>query len=167
VGRGAAQGDLSRLLGADVPPAPPVEVQVAAADARFQLIGVVSPRAAQAGHEGLALIAVDGKPARALRVGAVVDGRNVLQAVGAGSATLGPRDGAAWVVLSLAPPAGAQPLRSLATARPRAQLTEEQLFVQRQQQQFQEEQMQNQGPYPASPLPLSNGPAQAEPGKPR
>ena len=98
------RADLTRLLGVDS--SPPV-AQVAAEpapDARFQLIGVVAPRNAAAAREGLALIAVDGKPAKAYRVGAVVDGENVLKSVAARGATLGPRDGAALVALNIAPP---------------------------------------------------------------
>ncbi len=102
----AARGDLSRLLGVDAP-APVAVAEEPAADARFQLIGVVSPLATRAAGEGLALIAVDGKPAKAFRVGAVIDGQTVLQAVGARSAKLGPRDGAAQVALNIAPPAPA------------------------------------------------------------
>jgi len=100
----AARADLGVVLGADPPPDAVAAAAEVAADARFQLIGVVSPRATQAAREGLALIAVDGKPPKAFRVGAVVDGSTVLQAVAARGATLGPRDGAAVVALTLAPP---------------------------------------------------------------
>ena len=107
------RGDLSRLLGVEAPVAV-VAANEPAPDARYQLVGVVTPRAAKAAGEGLALIAVDGKPARAFRVGAVVDGSTVLKTVAARGATLGPRDGAALVALNLAPPApaatGALPL---------------------------------------------------------
>ena len=101
-GAAAPHGDLTRLLGADPPPA--AVAAEPAPDARFQLVGVVSPRPNQAPREGLALIAVDGRPAKVFRVGAVVDGQNVLQAVGLRNATLGPRDGAALVALNIAPP---------------------------------------------------------------
>jgi len=101
-------GDLSRLLGNDPPPPPPEAVPAEpAADARFQLIGVVSPPARQAAREGVALIAVDGQPAKAFRVGAVVEGNNVLQTVAARGVTLGPRNGPALVALNLPPPAPA------------------------------------------------------------
>ena len=102
-----AGGDLTRLLGADAPPPVAATAPEPAADARFQLIGVVSPRGAQAAREGLALIAVDGKPAKAFRVGAAVDGDNVLQSVVARGATLGPRGGAALVALRITPPEAA------------------------------------------------------------
>ncbi|MDE2368373.1 MAG: hypothetical protein KGN16_05320 [Burkholderiales bacterium] len=99
-----ARTDLTRLLGVDAPPPQAVE---AAADARFHLVGVVAPRGNSAAAQGLALIAIDGKPARAYRVGAVVDGQNVLQKVGPRDASLGPRGGAALVALNIPPPAPA------------------------------------------------------------
>jgi general secretion pathway protein C len=101
-----AGGDLSRLLGVDAPVVEETEAEPVADD-RFQLIGVVAPRSAQAGAEGLALISVDGNPPRAYRVGAAVDGEQILQAVQARGATLGPRGAAATVALELPPPAPA------------------------------------------------------------
>ena len=101
----AARGDLTRLLGADAPAA--TATSEAAADARFNLVGVLSPRAPQAAREGVALIAVDGKPARAFRVGTLVDGQNVLQSVHARGADLGPRNGPSLIALKIAPPAPA------------------------------------------------------------
>ena len=103
-----ARGDLTRLLGNDPPP-PPVAAAAPepAADARFKLVGVVSPRSPQAAREGVALIAVDGKPPRAYRVDAVVAEPHVLQGVEPRGATLGPRGGAALIALKLPPPAPA------------------------------------------------------------
>jgi general secretion pathway protein C len=101
------RGDLTRLLGADAVVAAAADAPQPAADARYALVGVVSPRSPQAAREGLALIAVDGKPAKAFRVGAQVDGQNVLQSVGARSATLGPRGGASLIALNIAPPQAA------------------------------------------------------------
>lgn len=95
------QSDLTRLMGAD----PVAEVRAEAAvpsDSRFKLIGVVAAPSAQAVAKSLALIAVDGKPARAFRVGAAVDGDLVLQAVSARGVELGPSGGAAAVKLDLA-----------------------------------------------------------------
>ena len=103
----AARGDLTRLLGVDPPPPVAVKAPVPAADARFKLVGVVSPRSPQAAREGLALIAVDGKPPRAYRVGALVEDPHVLQAVNPRGATLGPVDGPALVALKLPPPSSA------------------------------------------------------------
>ena len=104
---GAPHGDLSRLLGVDRPPEAPPEAPVAAPDPRFQLVGVVSPRSSRAADEGLAVIVVDDKPARAYRIGAVVDGQTVLQSVNPRGASLGPKGGAAAVALDLPPPAAA------------------------------------------------------------
>ena len=101
------RGDLSRLLGADPVVPRAAAASVAAADARFNLLGVVSPRAARAGAEGVALIAVDGQRPKAYRVGAVVDGDNVLQAVQPRGATLGLPGGPGLIALNLAPPASA------------------------------------------------------------
>jgi general secretion pathway protein C len=101
---GLARADLTRLLGVDPPPAEVLAAAEPPADARFHLLGVVSAHSPQAAREGLALIAVDGKPARAYRVGALVDGNNVLKTVAARGVTLGPADGTAVVALNIAPP---------------------------------------------------------------
>ena len=103
VGAAAApRGDLARLLGA----APlrevagmPVVVESPLAS-RFKLLGVAAPR--QGGdRNGLALIAVDGKPARSFAVGAAVDGDMLLQSVHARGAKLGVRGAAPQVTLEL------------------------------------------------------------------
>jgi general secretion pathway protein C len=104
---GVPRGDLTRLFGTDAPPPVAAAAPEPAPDSRFTLLGVVSPRSPQAAREGLALIAVEGKPPRAFRVGAVVDGTHVLKTVNARGATLGPQDGAATIALNLAPPAPA------------------------------------------------------------
>lgn len=101
----AARGDLTRLLGA-----PPVEATVAAAtpeaSSRFRLLGIVAPkhgRSSAASHGGVALIAVDGKPARAYAVGAHLDGDLVLQAVSLRTASIVSAQGAQTVVLEIPP----------------------------------------------------------------
>lgn len=100
-------GELTRLFGPD-----PVETEESPeevpAAARFQLLGVVAPKNEQsAGRTGVALIAVDGKPPHAYRVGAAVDGELVLKAVRQRGADLGARGGPASVALTIAalPPA--------------------------------------------------------------
>ena len=103
----ALRGDLTRLLGADAPAPVAVAAPAPAADARFALIGVVNPKAAQAAREGLALIAVDGKPPRAYRVGASIEGTHVLKSVSARGAMLGLKDSEAQFALSIAPLAAA------------------------------------------------------------
>jgi general secretion pathway protein C len=99
----AARGDMTRLLGNDLQPVATAEAPLPATDTRFQLVGVVSPRAERAAGEGLALIAVDGKPAKAYRVGSTVEGETVLHGVSARGAALGPRGQAATVALEIAP----------------------------------------------------------------
>ena len=76
---------LARLLGAE-PAAPGMAAPVASLASRFALVGVLSGR--QSGG-GAALIAVDGKPAKPFRVGAVVDQGLMLQALGPRQAQLG------------------------------------------------------------------------------
>lgn len=97
-----ANADMSKLFGIEIAPlvAAPTAPTV---DARFQLVGVVAPRSSAAGSQGVALIAIDGKPARAYRVGAVIDGATVLQAVQSRGAVLGPRGGAPLATLRLPP----------------------------------------------------------------
>lgn len=119
------KGDLTRLFGVDETPpmaAGPAGAPAASADARFRLIGVVAPRSLAAQGEGLALIAMDGKPPRAYRVGTAVDGDMVLLAVHSRGASLGPRGQPAQVDLSLPalPPPATGSLSSLGSA-PQAQ----------------------------------------------
>lgn len=125
---GAFKGDLSRLFGSEAEPTVPTlgDAPVAAENARFELIGVVAPHATAQRAEGLALIALDDKPPRAYRVGAVVDGEMVLQSVHARGALLGPPGQPAQLTLelpALPPPATGVPasvggLRGAARAAP-------------------------------------------------
>jgi general secretion pathway protein C len=69
----------------------------------------------------LALIAVDGKPARGFKVGAAVDGEIVLQSVHPRGAALGSRDAPPQVRLELPPlPAAATSNRPPGAAMPAA-----------------------------------------------
>jgi general secretion pathway protein C len=104
---GAVRGDLTRLLG--VTPAvvadevAPVQPELAA---RFKLVGVMAPRpaAASAGSlQGVALIAVDGKPAKAYAVGTRLDGDMVLQSVSQRGAAIGMPQADATLRLELPP----------------------------------------------------------------
>ncbi len=104
VGKSApVRGDLTRLFGT----APIVAVTAEAAPeapSRFKLVGVMAPRsnpAQQVPAYGLALIAVDGKPAKAFAVGARLDDGLILQSVGHRSATIGPAQGERSVLLEL------------------------------------------------------------------
>jgi general secretion pathway protein C len=114
-GAAAPRGDLTRLFGAapvrdDGGPNPSVDTPLSS---RFRLLGVAAPR--QGGElTGLALIAVDGKPARSYAVGKPVDGDLLLQSVHARGARLGAKGAAPQVTLELPllpPPAtGSLPL---------------------------------------------------------
>ena len=102
----AARGDLARLFGAApvaLAAAPTPEPGLAS---RFRLYGVMAPKANQAApaSHGLALIAVDGKPARPYAVGAAVDADLVVQSGSLRTAAIGPPRGAAAVTLERAPP---------------------------------------------------------------
>jgi general secretion pathway protein C len=93
-----AAGDLAPLLG--TPPAKPVaEVAAVAADSRFRLLGVVAPRAGQV--NGLALVSVDGKPARAVAVGREIEPGLRLLAVSQREADFGQTRGAPVFKLAL------------------------------------------------------------------
>jgi general secretion pathway protein C len=111
---------------------PPVATQAAAPQAsRFKLVGVMAPLDASAASPGakgkgaalgVALLSTDGKPARAYRVGAAVDGDWVLQAVSQRGAQLGPRGEAASLQLELPalPPAATGNLRGADNVPPGA-----------------------------------------------
>ena len=99
VGAPAVGGDLTRLFGAPEPVAPPPTDAPVPADARFKLLGVVAPVAGQ--RSGLALISVDGKAARAVGVGGVVDGDLAVVSVSHRRVELGPRGGGNTMTLEL------------------------------------------------------------------
>ena len=113
-------GDPGRVLGVDAPVGAPAVAPQLPADPRFRLIGVVAPRGAGADAAGVALIATDGRPPKAYRVGAAVDGELVLLSVRSRGASLGPRGQAPQVDLQL--PALPPPSSSGAAARPAAPL---------------------------------------------
>jgi general secretion pathway protein C len=80
-----------------------VQAAVAPEASRFKLLGVVAAPPAVSRAQGVALIAVDGKMARAFRVGAAVDGDLVLQSVQPRAVSIGPRGSEARVSLELPP----------------------------------------------------------------
>jgi general secretion pathway protein C len=82
---------------ASVPPS--AVTRQPAAVSRYQLSGVLA--STTAGGPSIALIAVDGAAARAVRVGAPVDGDLVLKDVSQGGAALGPANGPATVMLEV------------------------------------------------------------------
>lgn len=93
----AARGDILRLFPA------PIKSAMAAIEpalvSRFKLVGVIAPRDAT-GNDGVALIAVDGKPPRAYHVGSRLDRELVLQSVTQRGASIGPANGPAAGTLS-------------------------------------------------------------------
>ncbi len=96
----ASRSDLTPVFGAPPVAATPAARTEPALASRFKLLGVAAPR--ESGSEiGLALIAVDGKPARGFKVGAAVDGDMVLQSVHPRGAALGPSGAAPAVSLEL------------------------------------------------------------------
>lgn len=87
---------VARLLGATTGPL--AAVPVAAVASRFTLLGVLAGRQ----NGGAALIAVDGKPARPVRVGGTLEEGLVLQSLSGRQAVLGAdRDGPATVTLEI------------------------------------------------------------------
>ena len=95
------RGDLTRVFGAAPPrPANNAVVVESPLASRFKLLGVAAPRR-DGDRNGLALIAVDGKPARSFAVGSTVDGDLLLQAVHARGAKIGLRGAQPQVHLEL------------------------------------------------------------------
>jgi len=95
------RSDQTRSTSAYLPPPVPMPAPASAAD--FKLVGVVAPRESVAGSQWVALIAVNGEPARAFSIGATVDGDIVLHDVSARGAILGPREGSVRIGLDVLP----------------------------------------------------------------
>jgi len=95
-----AGGSLARLLGA-LPVKAVVQEEAVPVDSRFRLVGVVAPRAGGSG--GLALISIDGKPARTFSVGREVEPGLRLLTVSHRQAELGAERGTPGMVLALPP----------------------------------------------------------------
>ena len=123
-----SRADLSRVLGST-----PVTATTAAAapelSSRFVLTGVMAPKKSSAGTAkspaqgaGLALIAVDGQPAKPYALGAKLDGNLTLLAVTLRTASIGPEGGSPVLTLelpALPPPAtGVLPTLSVSRTAP-------------------------------------------------
>lgn len=96
----SARGDLSRLFGAE----PVAQVAAApAASSRFRLLGVMAAKPGPEGSmtPGVALISIDGKPARAFTAGARVEDQLVLQNLSLRTASIGVDKGPTSFVLEL------------------------------------------------------------------
>lgn len=95
------RGELQRLLTGPIrtegPQANPSAASALAS--RIKVIGVMAPSPGQSA--GVALLSVDGKPPKAIRVGGVVDGEMVLQDLSQRSARIGPQDGANFLTIDL------------------------------------------------------------------
>jgi general secretion pathway protein C len=113
-------GDLTRLLGARTATAAAAAAAPEAVS-RYRLLGIVAAREPQS-HQGVALIAIDGKPARAFPVGAIVEGDLVLQSVSLRTAAIGPAQGRQTLVLEVprlpVPATGTLPPPGLPTGLP-------------------------------------------------
>ncbi len=102
---GGAYGDIRRLLAG--PPAAASGVQPALTSAasalagRLKLLGVVA--SLHNNDQGVALLAIDGKPPRAVRVGGVVDGDMLLLSLNQRGAQIGPSQGPSLLTLDLPP----------------------------------------------------------------
>ncbi len=103
----SARKDWTRLFGAPAPDAVALESAPSPLSSRFKLIGLVVPRSPSTASQGLALIAVDGRPARAYRVGAAVDGDLIVLGVQGRQVEVGPAGSAPAVTLELPPLAAA------------------------------------------------------------
>lgn len=99
----SAKGDLARLFGAAPSATAAAPMPAPAAASRYRLVGIAAPKSGAGEDGGVALIAVDGKPARPFRVGAPVDGELTLRSVDLRTASLGLRNGAEAVILEIAP----------------------------------------------------------------
>lgn len=99
----AGKGDPHKLLAGPAKasgPAAPDNGQNAMLAGRIKLMGVVAPKNPE-DKGGVALISVDGNPPRAIRLGGIVDGNQVLKALTQRGAEIGPADGPTAVTLDL------------------------------------------------------------------
>ena len=103
----AANGPMERLFGAVV------VATVAAApqhpeSERFQLVGVIAPPSGGDTQGGVALVSIDGQPAKPWHIGATLDGNTTLLAVAKRTADFGPPGGPSAFSLQLPEPAAAE-----------------------------------------------------------
>jgi general secretion pathway protein C len=101
---GPMGNSIAPVVATQVSPAAPSASPAPSSD-RFTLAGVMAAGVSANGREGVALIAVDGQPARAFRVGETVERDIVVLEVSARGAVLGTRGGGPAMALevSLAP----------------------------------------------------------------
>ncbi len=97
------KGDIRRLLAGPAKPASGMaenQTEASALAGRLKLLGVIAPRD-ETDHAGVALLSMDGKPARAVRVGMVIDGDYVLRTLTQRSAGIGKSEGPVATTLDL------------------------------------------------------------------
>lgn len=94
----AVRGDVLRLLGAVAPAGEAAAPPPPPAAARFKLVGAV---ASTGGGAGWAVLSVDDRPPRVVRVGGAVDGDWVVQGVTARGVQIGPAGAPAQLTLDL------------------------------------------------------------------
>jgi len=99
----AANAPMERLFGAIVVPAT-AAAPVHPESERFQLVGVIAPPASGQSNDGVAIVAIDGQPARPWHVGATLDGSTTLLSVARRTADFGPAGGPATFSLQLPEP---------------------------------------------------------------
>jgi len=114
----AAAGPMERLFGAVVAPASAAPVLHPESE-RFQLVGVIAPPAGTGTAGGLAIVTIDGQPARAWPIGSTLDGNTTLLAVSKRTADFGPSGGPSAFTLQLPEPSAAETGR-LPSAVPQA-----------------------------------------------
>lgn len=100
-------GPMERLFGAVVVPTAQVAPSHPESE-RFQLVGVIASRNDADPKSGLAIVTIDGQPARPWHVGATLDGNTTLLAVAKRTADFGPVGGPATFTLQLPEPAAAE-----------------------------------------------------------
>jgi general secretion pathway protein C len=122
---GALQGDFRRLFVANQPDNAAPTVNPGAASqllARVRVLGAVAPLPGRT--DGVALLSIDGKPPRAIRIGQVIDGEMVLLGLNQRQAEIGPAGGPVMASIELPrlpPPAtGTLPPASGVTTSPSA-----------------------------------------------
>jgi general secretion pathway protein C len=103
----AANGPMERLFGAVVVTAAATPAQHPESE-RFQLVGVIAQPNGSESAGGVAIVSIDGQPARPWRIGATLDGNTTLLAVAKRTADFGPAGGPSAFSLQLPEPAAAE-----------------------------------------------------------
>ncbi|MEP6505580.1 MAG: hypothetical protein ABJD97_19750 [Betaproteobacteria bacterium] len=103
----AANGPMERLFGAVVVAATAAPPQHPESE-RFQLVGVIASPDGGQSPGGVALVSIDGQPAKPWHIGATLDGNTTLLAVAKRTADFGPQGGPTSFSLQLPEPAAAE-----------------------------------------------------------